>query len=117
MKKTFESHMEKSYNLADLPLRDVMYFEEDDVVVELPIHKDSKIMGKKLKDVIQVDDDLLVLFIKRGDVTVRKDSYTTEIQEGDMLFLYGHNSSLQERFKEEMKELKSKKELVDSKKK
>ncbi|WP_416729322.1 TrkA C-terminal domain-containing protein [Fictibacillus sp. JL2B1089] len=117
MKKTFESHMEKSYNLADLPLRDVMYFEEDDVIVELPIHKDSKIMGKKLKDVIQVDDDLLVLFIKRGDVTVRKDSYTTEIQEGDMLFLYGHQSSLQERFKEEMRELKSKKEVEDSKKK
>ncbi len=110
MKHSFESHMEKSYNLADLPLRDVMYFEEDDIVVELPIHKDSKIMGKKLKDVIQVDDDLIVLFIKRGDVTVRKDSYTTEIQEGDMLVLYGHQSSLQERFNEEMDELKSKKD-------
>ncbi|MQR95171.1 TrkA C-terminal domain-containing protein [Fictibacillus phosphorivorans] len=117
MRHTFESHMQKSYNLADLPLRDVMYFEEDDVVVELPIHKGSKVMGKQLKDVIQVDDDLLVLFIKRGDVTVRRDSYTTEIQEGDMLFLYGHQSSLQERFKDEMEELKSKKEVEDSHKK
>ncbi|MED1862060.1 TrkA C-terminal domain-containing protein [Fictibacillus nanhaiensis] len=111
MKRTFESHMEKNYNLADLPLRDVMYFEEDDVVVELPIHKDSKIMGKQLKDIIEEDDDLIVLFIKRGDVTVRKDSYTTKIQEGDMLVLYGHKSCLQERFKNEMKELKTKEEV------
>ncbi|ANC78248.1 hypothetical protein ABE65_016150 [Fictibacillus phosphorivorans] len=111
MRHTFESHMQKSYNLADLPLRDVMYFEEDDVIVELPIHKGSKIMGKQLKDVIQVEDDLLVLFIKRGDVTVRRDSYTTEIQEGDMLFLYGHQRSLQERFSEEMEEIKSKKDV------
>ncbi|MBN3556543.1 TrkA C-terminal domain-containing protein [Fictibacillus nanhaiensis] len=114
MKQSFESHMEKNYNLSDLPLRDVMYFEEDDVVVELPIHKGSKFMGKQLKDVIQVEDDLLVLFIKRGDVTVRRDSYTTEIQEGDMLFLYGHQKSLEERFSDEMKELKSKKDVENS---
>nr|WP_255547392.1 TrkA C-terminal domain-containing protein [Fictibacillus sp. 26RED30] len=92
-----------------------MYFEEDDVVVEIPIHKDSKIMGKQLRDVIQTEDDLIVLFIKRGDVTVRKDSYTTKIQEGDMLVLYGHKSCLQERFKNEMDELKSKKEVEESK--
>nr|WP_240460924.1 TrkA C-terminal domain-containing protein [Fictibacillus barbaricus] len=87
-----------------------MYFDEEDVVIELPIHKDSSVIGKQLKDVIKQDDDLVVLFIKRGDVTLRRDSYTTEIQEGDMIFLYGHQSSLQKRFKKEIEDLKSKKE-------
>ncbi|MFE1243489.1 TrkA C-terminal domain-containing protein [Fictibacillus sp. NPDC058756] len=108
--KSFEGHLEKQYNLADLPLRDVMYFDEDDVVIELPIHKNSSVIGKKLKDVIEMEDDMLVLFIKRGDVTLRKDSYTTEIQEGDMIFLYGNQNSLTKRFKKEMEELKEKTE-------
>ncbi|MFD1358602.1 TrkA C-terminal domain-containing protein [Fictibacillus halophilus] len=110
LEKSFEGHLEKQYNLADLPLRDVMYFDEDDVVIELPIHKNSSVIGKKLKDVIEMEDDMLVLFIKRGDVTLRKDSYTTEIQEGDMIFLYGNQNSLTKRFKKEMEELKEKTE-------
>ncbi|ANX13308.1 hypothetical protein ABE41_014965 [Fictibacillus arsenicus] len=110
LEKSFEGHLEKQYNLADLPLRDVMYFDEDDVVIELPIHKNSSVIGKKLKDVIEIEDDMLVLFIKRGDVTLRKDSYTTEIQEGDMIFLYGNQDSLTKRFKKEMEELKEKTE-------
>lgn len=110
LEKSFEGHLEKQYNLADLPLRDVMYFDEDDVIIELPIHKNSSVIGKKLKDVIKMEDDMLVLFIKRGDVTLRKDSYTTEIQEGDMIFLYGNQDSLTKRFKKEMEELKEKTE-------
>nr|WP_246625059.1 TrkA C-terminal domain-containing protein [Fictibacillus nanhaiensis] len=90
-----------------------MYFHEDDIVVELPIHENSKVVGKTLQEVIKAEDDLLVLFIKRGDVTLRKDSYTTEIQEGDMLFLYGNKDSLTTVFKEEMKELKENKEVSD----
>ncbi|OOE14003.1 TrkA C-terminal domain-containing protein [Fictibacillus arsenicus] len=110
LEKSFEGHLEKQYNLADLPLREVMYFDEDDVVIELPIHKNSSVIGKKLKNVIEMEDDMLVLFIKRGDVTLRKDSYTTEIQEGDMIFLYGNKNSLTKRFTDEMEELKEKTE-------
>lgn len=110
MEQSFEGRLEKQYNLADMPLRDVMYFDEDDVIIELPIHKNSSVIGKKLKDVIEMEDDMLVLFIKRGDVTLRKDSYTTEIQEGDMIFLYGNQDSLTKRFKKEMEELKEKTE-------
>lgn len=113
LRETFEKHLHKQYDLADLPLRDVMYFDKNDVIVELPIHENSPVIGKYLKDVIEQEDDLLVLFIKRGDVTLRKDSYTTEIQEGDMIFLYGDQDSLAKRFKEEMKELKEKAENED----
>nr|WP_276531294.1 TrkA C-terminal domain-containing protein [Fictibacillus nanhaiensis] len=90
-----------------------MYFDEKDVVVELPIHEGSSVIGKYLKDIIKSEDDLNVLFIKRGDMTLRKDSYTTEIQEGDMIYLYGHLDSLNNRFEKEMKELKEKKEKED----
>lgn len=110
LEKSFEGHLEKQYNLADLPLREVMYFDEDDVVIELPIHKNSSVIGKKLEDIIETEDDMLVLFIKRGDVTLRKDSYTTEIQEGDMIFLYGNQNCLTNRFNKEMEELKEKTE-------
>jgi hypothetical protein len=115
LKKKFESHLEKKYDLADLPLRDVMYFDKEDVVVEIPIHKESSIIGKELKDVIEHEDDLLVLFIKRGDVTLRKDSYKTKIQEGDMIFLYGHQESLNKRFKKEMEDVKTKAEEAANK--
>nr|WP_285876766.1 TrkA C-terminal domain-containing protein [Fictibacillus phosphorivorans] len=106
LEKSFKGHLEKQYNLCDLPIRDVMYFDEEDIVIELPIHESSSIIGKKLKDVIDIEDDIMVLFIKRGDVIIRKDSYTNEIQEGDMLYLYGNHESLNKKFKKEMKELK-----------
>jgi hypothetical protein len=113
LEKSFKKHLHKQYNLSDLPLREVMYFDEKDVVVELPIHEGSSVIGKYLKDIIKSEDDLNVLFIKRGDMTLRKDSYTTEIQEGDMIYLYGHLDSLNNRFEKEMKELKEKKEKED----
>jgi hypothetical protein len=105
LRKTFKTHLHKKYDLSDLPIREVMYFDENDVIREIPIHAGSSVIGKTLQKVIPINEDLLVLFIKRGDQKIRKESYSTEIQEGDLLYLYGNKKCLSERFADEMKSL------------
>jgi hypothetical protein len=110
LKKSFDTHLQKKYSLSDLPIRDVMYFEENDVIIELPIHDNSSLIGKTLRDAIKQDEDIIVLFIKRGDITIRKESYSTEIQEGDIVFIYGDQDAISNRFKDELEELEENKE-------
>jgi hypothetical protein len=105
----FDAHLHKKYDLSDLPIRDVMYFDDKDVIQEVPIHKGSSVIGKALMDVIPKDEDLLILFIKRGNETIRKEGYSTEVQEGDLLYLYGNEDCLAKRFEDELKEIKDKK--------
>ncbi|WNB93046.1 TrkA C-terminal domain-containing protein [Bacillus sp. NEB1478] len=105
LQKKFKKRLHKNYSLRDLPIREVLFMEENDIVLELPIHDNSSIIGKTLGDVTKQDDDLIALFIKRGDITIRKDASSTSIQEGDIVFLYGSEKEISNRFKDEMDEL------------
>jgi hypothetical protein len=110
LQKTFKKHLHKKYSLRDLPIREVLFMDENDIVLELPIHSNSSIIGKTLGEVTKQDDDLIALFIKRGDITIRKEASSTSIQEGDIVFLYGSEEEISARFKDEMEELKNNEE-------
>lgn len=98
----WEGKMEKTYQLYELPIKDVLYLSEDDLVSDVVIGEDSKLIGKAVEDIISKRDDISVLFIKRGKVKIRRELYDSKMQEGDQVFLYGNKDEIEEKFKTEL---------------
>lgn len=101
-----QSELEEHYELTDLPIKDVLLMDDEDDVREISIEEDSPFAGKTFDDIIDREDDIMLLFIKRGDINVRNKSYHTELEPGDRLILYGHNPSIDEKFKDAIQKKK-----------
>jgi hypothetical protein len=95
-----KSELEENYELADLPIKDVLLMDDDDEVREISIHEESRFSGKTFDEIVDAEDDLMLLFIKRGDINIRNKSYHTELEPGDRLVLYGNNPLIDEKFKD-----------------
>jgi hypothetical protein len=100
--KKMEDKMEKNYQMYELPIKDVLYLNEGDLVTDLVVAEESKLVGKKVEDIISREDDISVLFIKRGKVQIRRELYDCDIQEGDQVFLYGNQNEIENKFKAEL---------------
>ena len=100
MKKTMKSKLKESYELADLPIRDVLVMDDEDEVREISIKEDSPFKGKTFDEIVDEKDDLILLFIKRGDINIRQKSHQTNLEPGDRLVLYGNNPVIDEKFKD-----------------
>lgn len=100
MSKKMKSEMEENYELADLPIRDVLLMDDEDEVREISIMEDSPFSGKTFDEIVAREDDLMLLFIKRGDIKIRNKSYDTKLEPGDRLILYGNNPLIDEKFKD-----------------
>ncbi|OCA83094.1 hypothetical protein A8F94_18335 [Bacillus sp. FJAT-27225] len=104
--------LEEDYNLEDLPIKDVFLQQENDFFADIHVHETSRFIGKPFEEFIKGEEDINVLFIRRGDVILRQKRYEEEIQAGDQLLLYGDKDFLQDFFADEIKaqkELKEKK--------
>ncbi|RUQ24268.1 hypothetical protein ELQ35_21805 [Peribacillus cavernae] len=97
-----EDVMEHNYQMYERPIKDILYLKENDLVTDINVGKDSKLIDKKVADVISEEDDISILFIKRGQMQIRRDLYDCEMQEGDQLFLYGNRKEMEEKFREEL---------------
>lgn len=95
-----KSELEETYELADLPIKDVLLMDDDDEVREISIHEESRFTGKTFDEIVDAEDDLMLLFIKRGDINIRNKSYQTKLEPGDRLVLYGNNPLIDEKFKD-----------------
>ncbi|RSD26734.1 TrkA C-terminal domain-containing protein [Mesobacillus subterraneus] len=100
MEKKMKGEMEENYELADLPIKDVLLMDDEDEVREISITEDSRFAGKTFDEIIDKGDDLMLLFIKRGDINIRKKAYHTEIDPGDRLVVYGNDPLIEEKFKD-----------------
>jgi hypothetical protein len=100
MSKKMKSELKENYELSDLPIRDVLLMEDDDEVREVSILEDSPFSGKTFDEIVAREDDLMLLFIKRGDINIRNKSYDTKLEPGDRLVLYGNNPLIDEKFKD-----------------
>ncbi|TCN22242.1 TrkA C-terminal domain-containing protein [Mesobacillus foraminis] len=94
----FEKELEEHYELADLPIADVLLTSKEDEIVEIAIDEDSGFAGKCFKDIISSDSDIMVLFIIRGDLKIRTEGYTKELQPGDKALLYGNGKAIRKKF-------------------
>ncbi|WP_210364137.1 TrkA C-terminal domain-containing protein [Bacillus sp. REN3] len=95
--KKLKKEIKEYYELADLPISDVLLLEDDDEVREISIREESPFVGKTFKEIIDDEDDLLLLFIKRGDVNIRHKAGQSKLEPGDRIIVYGRNSLIEER--------------------
>jgi hypothetical protein len=91
--------LKEHYELADLPISDVLLMNDEDEVREVSIGEDSPFSGKTFIELIGDEDDIMLLFIKRGDLKIRSKSYQTKLEPGDKIILYGNNPLIKEKFK------------------
>ena len=98
--KKLKRELKEHYELADLPITDVLLMDEDDEVREISIGENSPYKGKKFNEIIQNDEDIMLLFIKRGDLNIRNKAQDTTLKPGDRIIVYGNNPLISEKFKE-----------------
>lgn len=98
--KKLKSELKEHYELADLPISDVLLMNKGDEVREISISEDSSYTDKTFHEIVGAEDDLMLLFIKRGDINIRNKSYQTKLEPGDRLVLYGNNSLIKDKFKD-----------------
>jgi len=89
--KFFNREMKQNIELADLPVRDVFLKNNVDVLLNLHIYEDSTLVNHTINEAVKEHEELelVVLFIQRGDVKIRKHLYDTKLHEGDQLLVYG----------------------------
>lgn len=93
-----EHELEEHYDFRDLPIREALLTDESDHILDYFIDESSRFIGKELRNIIDEDEDILVLYIQRGDLKVRKKRMVTEIQEGDHIVLYGDEKAIERKF-------------------
>ncbi|MEH6904620.1 hypothetical protein V7103_10485 [Neobacillus drentensis] len=100
----FHKQMKQNVELGDLPIRDVFLTDKNDYLLNLHIYTNSFLVYKSLNQVIKEHEQLefVVLFIKRGEVKIRRDIYNEKIHEGDQLFLFGEKGVISDFFKEDI---------------
>lgn len=99
MSGKMKSELKENYELADLPISDVLLMDEEDEVREIVISEDSLFTDKTFKEIVEKKDDIILLFIKRGEINIRNQAYDTKIEPGDKLIVYGNNPQIEEKFK------------------
>ncbi|KIL73008.1 TrkA C-terminal domain-containing protein [Bacillus badius] len=98
LKTKLNSEMEKKLEISELPIKDALYLEEDDLVTDIVIEEDSPFIDAKAKDIIGKEEDISILFIKRGKVSIRHKLYDETLHEGDQLFIYGNKQAIEKKF-------------------
>ncbi|WP_226677921.1 TrkA C-terminal domain-containing protein [Mesobacillus jeotgali] len=98
MGKKMQSELKENYELADLPISDVLLMDEDDEVREIAIKEDSQFAERTFDEIVDKEDDVMLLFIRRGEINIRKKAYDTKLEPGDKLVLYGNNPRIEEIF-------------------
>ncbi|PLS17592.1 hypothetical protein CVD28_11400 [Bacillus sp. M6-12] len=108
VEKKFESKLEKQmedhYEIYEHPIKEILYLDENDLVTDVVIKERSPHIGKVIADLITQEQDILVLYIKRGEIFIRKKAYQEEIKAGDQIFLYGNQQEIEEIFHPELEE-------------
>ncbi|RFU70639.1 hypothetical protein D0469_05755 [Peribacillus saganii] len=108
VKKRFENilekEMENNYALHEHPIKEILYLDENDLVTDVVIKENSPHIGLKIEDIITFEQDILVLYLKRGEINIRKKASQEEIKAGDQIFLYGNQQEIEEIFHPELDE-------------
>lgn len=106
----FIQKMKQNVELGDLPMREVFLTEKEDYLLNLHIYEGSSLIYKTLNQVIKEHDqlDFVVVFIKRGELKIKKNIYHTKIHEGDQILLFGDKRVVIEKFKYEIKIMEKK---------
>lgn len=106
----FKQKMKQVVSVIDLPVRDIFLTHKEDYVLNLRIYQESSLFSSTVHQAVPEYEqlDFVILFIKRGDIKIRKNVYQTEFQEGDEVLLFGNKKVLMKRFKLDIRIMKNK---------
>lgn len=106
----FNKDMKKNIELGDLPIREVFLTDKKDYILNLHVYKESCLFHNTINQVIKEHDqlDIVILFIKRGDLKIKKNIYHTKIHEGDQIYLFGDRGVIKEKFKNDINLMENK---------
>lgn len=97
LERKFEHRMDEQFELGDWPLKRAFDLGEEDDVVLLGIEEDCGFNGKPCSLLVE-QDDVHVLFIRRGDQVLRKALYDEEMQVGDQVLVFGDAKLIERKF-------------------
>lgn len=98
-----EHHLEKVFELHELPIHEVLYINgSSDLLAEVQIRHNSHFIGQAVSEIGKRLSDINILYIQRG--TEKSRQFDSQIEEGDKLFVYGNKQEIEEVFKAELEE-------------
>ncbi|MFC4775266.1 hypothetical protein ACFO9Q_00525 [Paenibacillus sp. GCM10023252] len=100
----FHKHMTKDMELHELPVQETLYLDDEDLFCSVTLHWESAYNGKEAGRLLGADEDINLLFIRRGEIHVRKNRFSEALVAGDVLYLYGRKEEIKRKFKAEMEE-------------
>ncbi|WP_260320177.1 MULTISPECIES: hypothetical protein [Peribacillus] len=103
-----KSEMYNHYELWEHPIEDILFLEDDDVLMKIDIYEKSEYIDVKVADILSQEADINILFIESGEVKHRKELCEYKIKMGDNLFLYGNKKEIEETFSNEIEVMKKK---------
>ena len=104
LEEKFEHEMDEQFNLEDWPMKTALELEDSDMVAMLNIEKNSTFLGCQSDEMIQDEDDINLLFIRRGDVILRKGFHDEKLQAGDKIMVFGDEKTIKKKFTEMLTE-------------
>jgi hypothetical protein len=106
----FKEKSEETFEIDELPVSQILLTDEADCLLEIKIDEKSSYIRKSVNECIHKEEDILVLFLMRGELRIRNKLNDCKIQAGDRLLVYGNKQVIEEKFREEIK--KAEKETV-----
>ncbi|MFI8495061.1 hypothetical protein ACIGC1_19490 [Peribacillus butanolivorans] len=103
-----QSEMHNHYELWEHPIEEVLFLENEDVVMQIDINEDSEFIDVITFDIVSRGVDINILYIESGEVKIRKELNEHKIQLGDNLFLYGNKNEIEETFSKEIEAMNKK---------
>lgn len=106
----FKEKSEETFEIDELPVSQILLTDEADCLLEIKIDEKSSYIRKSVNECIHKEEDILVLFLMRGELRIRNKLNDCKIQAGDRLLVCGNKQVIEEKFREEIK--KAEKETV-----
>jgi hypothetical protein len=103
--------LEQEFETHELPIAEVLYTDEDDLVTQIQVTEQSEWIGRRATELFVQGGDVILLLIQRAHHKIRRQCMKLTIQEGDILLVYGSKTEIETKFKPEMK--RSKKHMED----
>lgn len=110
LEKKLCADLEHTYELDELPINEILHFEKNEILIDIPIHAKSVYIGDKYSTLLSDNENIRLLFIKRGVNHIRYHVEKEIIKSGDLFYTYGDKNVINDKFKAELEEKKSKEE-------
>ncbi|GKV69731.1 potassium transporter TrkA [Sporosarcina sp. NCCP-2716] len=104
LERKFERRMDEQFELEDWPLKTALELGEEDGVALLAIEEDCAFIGGKCQGLLDDEDDIHVLFIRRGDRVLRKSLFEETLQAGDQVLVFGDRELIDRKFSDMLAE-------------